>query len=91
MYRTTITNNVVTDVKMVRASISLIAWLTIAGVILGAFLIVGLPELFREFKAFSQARMWFFGLAMMIMMVFRTEGILPPRPRVFKDIDRNVS
>ncbi|MBR5347000.1 MAG: branched-chain amino acid ABC transporter permease [Deltaproteobacteria bacterium] len=63
----------------------------IAGVILGAFLIVGLPELFREFKAFSQARMWFFGLAMMIMMVFRTEGILPPRPRVFKDIDRNVS
>jgi hypothetical protein len=28
---------------------------------------------------------------MMIMLAFRTEGILPPRPRVFKDIDRNVS
>jgi len=57
----------------------------IAGVILGTFLIIGLPELFR---GFASARMWFFGLAMMIMMIFRTEGILPHRPRIFKNLDR---
>jgi len=57
----------------------------IAGVLLGTFLIIGLPELFR---GFANARMWFFGLAMMIMMIFRTEGILPHRPRVFKSLDR---
>jgi len=57
----------------------------IAGVILGTFLIIGLPEVFR---GFASARMWFFGLAMMLMMIFRTEGILPHRPRVFKNIDR---
>jgi branched-chain amino acid transport system permease protein len=57
----------------------------IAGVLLGTFLIIGLPEVFR---GFASARMWFFGLAMMIMMIFRTEGILPHRPRVFKSLDR---
>ncbi|MBN2427753.1 MAG: branched-chain amino acid ABC transporter permease [Deltaproteobacteria bacterium] len=57
----------------------------IAGVLLGTFLIIGLPEAFR---GFANARMWFFGLAMMLMMIFRTEGILPHRPRVFKSLDR---
>ena len=57
----------------------------IAGVLLGTFLIIGLPEVFR---GFANARMWFFGLAMMLMMIFRTEGILPHRPRVFKSLDR---
>ncbi|HSH69681.1 MAG TPA: branched-chain amino acid ABC transporter permease [Deferrisomatales bacterium] len=51
-----------------------------AGVLLGAFLIIGLPEVFREF---ASARMLVFGLAMMAMMVFRTQGLLPPRPRRF--------
>ena len=57
----------------------------IAGVLLGTFLIIGLPEVFR---GFANARMWFFGLAMMVMMIFRTEGILPHRPRIFKSLDR---
>ena len=56
----------------------------IAGVILGAFLVVGLPEIFR---AFASARMLFYGLAMMFMMIYRTQGILPPRPRVYR-LDR---
>ena len=51
---------------------------SIPGVILGAFLIVGLPELFRQF---ATARMLVFGAIMVAMMIFRTEGILPPRPR----------
>lgn len=49
-------------------------------VLLGAFLIVGLPEVFREF---ASARMLVFGAARVMMMVFRTEGILPPAPRRF--------
>ena len=53
----------------------------IAGVILGAFLVVGLPEVFRDF---ASARMLFYGLAMMFMMIYRTQGILPPRPRIYR-------
>ena len=49
-----------------------------AGVILGAFLVYGLPEFFRDF---ASARMLIFGLALMIMMIIRPQGILPPRPR----------
>ncbi len=53
---------------------------SIFGVLLGAALIVGLPELFREF---ANARMLIFGAAMVAMMIFRTQGILPPRPRSY--------
>ncbi|NSW86872.1 MAG: branched-chain amino acid ABC transporter permease [Syntrophobacteraceae bacterium] len=51
------------------------------GVLLGAFLIVGLPELFREF---ANARMLVFGAAMIAMMVFRTQGLIPSRPRIYR-------
>jgi branched-chain amino acid transport system permease protein len=54
---------------------------SIPGVILGAFLIVGLPEIFREF---ASARMLIFGAAMVAMMIFRPAGILPPLPRIYK-------
>lgn len=53
----------------------------IVGVILGAFLVVGLPEVFRDF---ASARMLFYGLAMMLMMIYRTQGLLPPRPRTYR-------
>jgi branched-chain amino acid transport system permease protein len=51
---------------------------SIPGVFLGAFLIIGLPEVFR---GFANARMLVFGGAMVAMMIFRTQGILPARPR----------
>jgi branched-chain amino acid transport system permease protein len=51
---------------------------SIPGVILGAFLVLGLPEIFRQFATF---RMLIFGAFMVAMMIFRTEGILPPLPR----------
>ncbi len=54
---------------------------SIPGVILGAFLVVGLPEVFREF---SSARMLIFGAALVIMMIFRPSGILAPLPRLYK-------
>ena len=49
-----------------------------AGVILGAFLLVGLQDLFRGFES---ARMLFFGAAMVAMMIFRPQGLLPQRRR----------
>lgn len=48
------------------------------GVLVSTFLFIGLPEVLREL---SSARMLVFGLAMMIMMVWRPQGLLPPRPR----------
>jgi branched-chain amino acid transport system permease protein len=53
---------------------------SIPGVILGAFLIAGLPEIFREF---ASARMLIFGAAMVAMMIFRPGGVLPAQPRTY--------
>lgn len=57
---------------------------SIPGVIVGAFLVVGLPEVFR---GFATARMLVFGLVMMVMMVFRTQGLVPFRAVRFKESD----
>lgn len=51
---------------------------SIIGVILGSFLLVGLQDVFRNFES---ARMLVFGLTMMIMMIFRPQGLLPSRRR----------
>lgn len=50
------------------------------GVLVSTVLFIGLPELLREF---SNARMLIFGLAMMVMMIWRPQGLLPPRPRCY--------
>jgi branched-chain amino acid transport system permease protein len=57
---------------------------SIPGVLLGAFLVVALPEMFR---GFATARMLVFGLVMMVMMIFRTQGLLPLRAIRFKRSD----
>ncbi len=49
---------------------------SIPGVILGAIVLIGLPELFREF---SEYRYLFYGLVLMFMMRFRPEGLWPTR------------
>lgn len=51
---------------------------SIPGVILGAFLLIGLPELFR---GLAEYRMMVFGAAMVLMMIFRNQGLLPPGPK----------
>jgi branched-chain amino acid transport system permease protein len=51
---------------------------SIAGVLLGSFLLIGLQDVFRGFES---ARMLVFGGAMMLMMIFRPQGLLPPRRR----------
>jgi len=49
---------------------------SIPGVVLGAIFLIGLPELFREF---SEYRFLFYGIALIVMMRLRPEGLLPSR------------
>ncbi len=44
------------------------------GVILGATIIVALPEVFRELALY---RLLVFGLLLMVLMIFRPQGLLP--------------
>lgn len=47
---------------------------SIPGTLLGAAAVVVFPEIFRQFAHF---RLLFFGLALMVMMIFRPGGLLP--------------
>ncbi|MDR2199420.1 MAG: branched-chain amino acid ABC transporter permease [Deltaproteobacteria bacterium] len=47
------------------------------GVLLGAFLVMGLPEVFRGFENY---RLLIFGAALVVMMIFRPQGLIPPVP-----------
>jgi branched-chain amino acid transport system permease protein len=49
------------------------------GVLVGAALVAYLPERFREFADF---RVLVFGLALMLLAIFRPEGLLPPKRTV---------
>jgi len=46
------------------------------GVILGAIVVAYFPERFRDFEAW---RVLVFGLALMLLAIFRPQGLLPPR------------
>ncbi len=46
---------------------------SIPGIILGAFLLIALPEAFRDFQDY---RMLAFGAALVVMMVFRPQGLM---------------
>jgi branched-chain amino acid transport system permease protein len=49
---------------------------SIPGVVVGAIFLIGIPEAFREF---SEYRYLFYGIALIAMMIFRPEGLLPSR------------
>ncbi len=49
---------------------------SIPGVVVGALVLIGLPELFREF---SEYRFLFYGAVLILMMRFRPEGLIPSR------------
>jgi branched-chain amino acid transport system permease protein len=63
---------------------------SIPGVIVGAAALVGLPELLREF---AEYRLFVYGLALVVMMLVRPEGLWPEavRRREFheEEIDEN--
>ncbi|MBI4681585.1 MAG: branched-chain amino acid ABC transporter permease [Nitrospirae bacterium] len=60
---------------------------SIAGVIIGAFVLILLPEYLR---AFSDYRMLMFGAILVIMMVFRPQGIISNVRRTYKFEGINV-
>jgi branched-chain amino acid transport system permease protein len=51
---------------------------SLPGVIAGALVLIGLPDLLREFGEF---RYFFYGLALIVMMTFRAEGLWPAGQR----------
>jgi branched-chain amino acid transport system permease protein len=51
---------------------------SIPGVIVGAFALVGIPELLREFAEF---RLLLYGIALIVMMLVRPEGLWPSEVR----------
>lgn len=59
---------------------------SIPGVILGAFLTYALPEFLR---AFSEYRLIVFGVLMVVMMLFRPEGLLPPARKSQQPLSEN--
>lgn len=53
---------------------------SIPGVIIGALLMIYLPEYFRFF---SKYRMLIFGIALVLMMIFRSGGIIPRKRKIY--------
>lgn len=51
---------------------------SIPGVIVGAFALIGVPELLREFAEF---RLLLYGIALIVMMLVRPEGLWPSEAR----------
>jgi branched-chain amino acid transport system permease protein len=47
---------------------------SIPGVIVGSFILVGMPELLREF---TEYRFLMYGILLIIMMLFKPEGFIP--------------
>jgi branched-chain amino acid transport system permease protein len=56
----------------------------IPGVILGAVVVAYLPERFRQFHNY---RVMIFGAALVVMMIFRPQGLLPSRRRAKELLD----
>jgi branched-chain amino acid transport system permease protein len=51
---------------------------SIPGVIVGAFVLIGLPELLREF---AEYRLLIYGAVLVGMMILRPEGLIPKMAR----------
>lgn len=61
---------------MVLSMVVLGGMASIPGIILGAAALIVLPEVFREFETY---RMLAFGMAMVVMMLFRPAGLIPAK------------
>jgi branched-chain amino acid transport system permease protein len=49
----------------------------VVGVVVGAAIIVALPEIFRDLALY---RLLAFGAILMVLMIFRPQGLFPARP-----------
>lgn len=64
------------DVSITVLSLIIIGGLgSIPGVTLGAFILIGLPEVLREFSTY---RLLFFGSALVITMILKPDGLISP-------------
>jgi ABC-type branched-subunit amino acid transport system ATPase component/ABC-type branched-subunit amino acid transport system permease subunit len=79
------TNFVLIAAIMVLASVVLGGMGNTKGAMVGAAVVVFLPELFR---AFDTARILIFGVILVVMMIARPEGLFPLRPRRYKSLPR---
>ncbi len=52
----------------------------IYGVMIGAFLLILIPEKFRSFEDF---RLLFYGIVLVLMLIFRPQGLFPKRVRIY--------
>lgn len=50
---------------------------SVVGILLGAFMLVGLPEVLREFKDY---RLLSYSSLLVLAMLLRPQGLIPPRP-----------
>ncbi len=67
------------DVSITVLSLIIIGGLgSIPGVIVGAFILIGLPEVLREFSTY---RLLFFGSALVITMILKPDGLISPPVR----------
>ena len=63
---------------------------SLPGVVVGAFILVGLPEILREFAEF---RLWMYGALLIVMMLAKPEGFWPSaiQKRELHASDENVT
>ncbi|CAN5623389.1 hypothetical protein BH23CHL8_BH23CHL8_09330 [soil metagenome] len=77
LFGSIISSSIRLDISIQIVSIVIIGGMgSIPGVVLGAIFLIGLPELFREF---AQYRFLFYGIALILVMRLRPEGLLPSR------------
>jgi branched-chain amino acid transport system ATP-binding protein len=81
-------NFTLTTAVMILAAVVLGGMSNSRGVMVGAAIIVLLPELFRDFE---QARYLVFGAVLVLMMVVRPAGLFPLRPRRYRVTSRRNS
>jgi branched-chain amino acid transport system permease protein len=77
LYGSIISSSISLNVSILVVTIVVIGGMgSIPGVVIGALVIIGLPELFREF---AEYRFLLYGIALILIMLWRPEGLLPSR------------
>jgi branched-chain amino acid transport system permease protein len=77
LYGSIIASSISLNVSILVVTIVVIGGMgSIPGVVLGAIVIIGLPELFREF---AEYRFLLYGVALILVMLWRPEGLLPSK------------
>jgi branched-chain amino acid transport system permease protein len=77
LFGSIISSSIKLDISIQVVAIIIIGGLgSIPGVVIGAIVLIGLPELFREF---AEYRFLLYGIALIVIMRLRPEGLIPSR------------